>query len=292
MSFGHLFAQEIFENGDKVGLKYNGVVHYSAIYDKIVITDYFVCGIKDEYSYNLSRNKSHSTKKYRRFKFDLLDQLLVVGVTTDGKKDLFDDTGQHLYLEDGDYDRVFSKSEKIKYGNNDLVLVSKKGKLGLYNWTQKKEIVSPIQSKIVVHESCMKDSYIIYVKRKGENTVIKPSGEKILSFRAKSVQDIYHSTICKGYILKRNTKIGFFYQRSNQKNFLIKPIYEDLFFPTSDPKIIIVQRYGRYGLYYNYKRVLKCKYDSIEIVNNRYAIARVVKNEKEMTLNSSGILVN
>jgi len=290
-AIGQLFAQEIFQNGEKFGLKYNGVVHYSAIYDKIVITDYFVYGKKDEYVFNLSKDKSLSDKVYRRFKFDLMDQLLVVGVTEDGKKDLLDETGQHLYLENGDYDRIFSKSEKIKYGNNDVVLVSRTGNLGLYNWTLRKEILPPVYDKIVVHESCLSDSYIIYVQKKGQNSVIQPSGKKIISFKAKSVQDLYHATICRGYILKRNNKIGYYYKRSEDRRFLIKPIYEDLFFPTDDPKIIIVQRYGKYGLYYNYKRVLKCKYESIEIVNSTYIIARVVKNEKEMTLNSSGELV-
>lgn len=135
MLIGHLaHCQEVFQFGDFFGVKYNGVVIHNARYSKVEKTDYFVSGKDELYWYNLSEKGKHPEKKYKRFLFHLKNDLIIIGITVEGKIDLFNETGEYVYLTDGDYQNIKSTFDiSIGTYNSELLLVSKGGKKGLYN---------------------------------------------------------------------------------------------------------------------------------------------------------------
>jgi hypothetical protein len=270
---------------------YDGQEHYAAVFDEIKIKGFFVYGrIGAEY-FNLSRDKDNVNKAYKRFNFSLSERLLVVGYTLSGKVDVMDDTGEHFYLTDGDYSKVQAIKKQSHYGNDDVLLVKRKGKQGLYNWSLQKEVLAPVYDKIIIHESCDSNDYFLFAKEDGKNLVIGLNGEVKMSFRSKWVKDIKPSSICEGYYLYTSTGMGYCVQLSNGKYFLIKPVFNRFFFPLGDPSVIVTEKGDKLGLYYNFKRLLKPQFSEIELLMDNYILARVKKGEEEYLLKRTGELI-
>lgn len=283
-------AQEVFKKGHHYGLKYDGGEYYAAVFDEITIKEYFVSGRIGNTYYNLSRNKSTIDRKYRKFHFDLFDRLLVIGHTYEGTIDIMDETGEHYYLMDGPYNKVLSRKEYEHYGNDDLLTVRKRGKLGLYDWVKQKEILPTKFSRIKIHETCRFGSYFIYAKRGLEHCVYSEQQEQLISFRAFYVTDIYPASICDGYIIESGPKIGYCRKMSNGKYFLIKPRFDDIYFPKDDASFIIVENREKQGLYLNYHKLLKCKYEEISPSQSPYYVAIVKRKGVTKMVNSNGDL--
>lgn len=284
-------AQEIFKKGDHYGLKYDGVEYYAAVFDEIKIKQYFVQGRMGTVYYNLSKKKENADKPYRKFNYKLADRLIIIGKTTTGKIDILDETGENYHLYDGNYDKVLTRSLQHNYGNDDILTVRKKGKLGLYNWVLKKEILEPKYNKVVLHESCDDRSHLIYAKKGLTQIMINEKGEEILSFKAAFVSDIFPADICQGYIIQWQHKVGYCMKRSNGKFFLIKPYYDDIYFPKGDASIIILENNEHYGMYVDYRKALRCKYDDIEYLDNPYSVALITRKGVRWKLQANGELV-
>lgn len=284
-------SQEIFQNGDKFGLRYDGVVFYTAVYDEIKIKAFFVYGRVGNTYTNLSRNKDNFTEAYKKFSFSLIDRLLVIGYKHNGKLDILDETGQHVYLRDGDYSKVLAGHRRITYGNDDILLVRKSGKLGLYDWTSQKEILPPLFDKIGLHESCNGQGYFIYTQLQSENSIRNDKGVELMNFRSPKVDDMLPSDICEGYFVMHQGFKGYCCQMRNGKYFLIKPIYENIEFPNNNSSLIIVERREKFGLYFNYKRMTKCKYEEIELLDDPYVLAKLTKNEVTFLLKRNGEII-
>jgi hypothetical protein len=285
-------AQEVFQKGNYFGLKYDGAEWYAAVFDEIEIHDYFVAGRMGTLYYNLSKNKKNIDKAYRKFNYSLTDRLLVIGETTKGTIDILDETGQNYYLKDGPYRKVLSKKKQRFYGNDDLLIVKKNSKQGIYNWVEKTELLPPVYSKIIIHETCDFGGVFIYAQDGLTHTIFDEKGNQVLSFKATMVSDIYPSNICDGYIIQWEHKVGFCKRMKNGKFFLIKPLYDDIYFPNGDASVIVVENRERKGLFVNYRQFLKCRYDEIEISENNYYLAvvtrkgvkKILKNNGELTL--------
>lgn len=285
------YAQEVFQKNEKYGLSYDGSEYYAAVFDQIVIREFFVYGKMGDLYFNLSRNKENVHHNYKKFNFSLYDRLLVIGEREDGKLDLLDETGQHFYLKEGDYSKVFVKPKNITYGNDDVLMVKRDGKLGLYNWPERREILNPEYRKISLHESCNSGSYFIYAKSESNNLILDESGNEILKFKSRWVDDMYPTPNCEGYFLNWKGLIGFCCKMRDGRYFLIKPRYEEIIFPNNDTSVILVRNDENFGLYYNFQRMLKCKYEEIELLDHPYMIARVVRKGDTKMLKRTGELV-
>ncbi|MFT4600241.1 MAG: hypothetical protein ACI857_000415 [Arenicella sp.] len=281
-------SQEVFEYGEKFGVKYNSVVVHSAKYDKIVITDYFVAGKIEANWYNLAVDVERATKPYRRFNYDLKEDLLIYGVSLNGKIDLFNETGEFVYMEEGDYSKIRTTRDFGFAYNSDLVVVSKLGKHGLYNWPKKMEILPAINDKLVMHLDCEDKRTDLYLQKDGMNMVLNPFGEEVFTFRNKSIDDVYAQGDCDGYILKRGQKKGYARKLRSGKYFLIKPVYNELSFEGDNADIITVKKGEKHGLFYKNKQILRCKYDKIEITNNGYIMGFAYKNYRKISFDKEG----
>lgn len=273
-------SQSIFKSGEKYGLEFEGETIYNADYDEIYFKDYFIYGKKGKYFYILSEEKANSKKGYKRFLFHLTSELLVVGITDENKLDILSEDGGHYYLKDGNYDRVESIENHTDSPDPDLLLVSKSGKIGIYNWVKKTEFIPPNYDRLKLHDGCDESGRLTYAGKGSENTLWSENNGLLFSFNSRLIDDIYPATVCEGYILKFGLKIGYIREKKNGKLFLIKPIYEDLYFPTNDPNIIMLKTFDQYGLYYNNRMILKCKYSSIEVIDGNYIFAVAVKYQK------------
>ena len=294
LSFSSLsFTQEVYQYGDNFGVKYNGVAVHYAKYTKVEITDYFVAGKDELYWYNLSEKGESPEKPYKKFLFHLKDQLLVVGVTLEGKLDVFNETGEFLYMRDGDYDKVKSSFEiaGVNY-NSDVLLIVKNGKNGLYNWPNQTEILPAKYDKIKINQDCINGGrMLLFLQEDGQNMVLNAFGEELVKFKNGTIDNIKYDKNCDGYLLERGLRKGFMRQLKSGKYFLIKPIYSDLIFPEDNSDIIICQKGTKYGLYYKNKRILACKYDKIDITDNGYIFGTAVKNLKKLTFDKEGKIV-
>ena len=284
------YAQEVFELGDKYGVKYNGKVVYNACYDKVVITDYFAAGKIEANWYNLSKNKAFVDKEYTKFYYEVRQELLVVGFNRGGGIDIFNETGDFLYLECGDYSKVRSTTCYSAPYDTDLLIVFKGGKKGLYHWPQKKEILPPVYDKLKLHYSCGERSSL-FLQKEGLNIVLNSYGEEEFKFQNKSIDDVYVRDDCDGYILKKGNKMGYARKLRSGKYFLIKPLYNALVFEENNADIILTKRGYKYGLFYKNKPILKCKYDKIEIINNDYILGFAYKNYKKHSFDKNGRIV-
>ncbi|MEX1000630.1 MAG: hypothetical protein WDZ35_00795 [Crocinitomicaceae bacterium] len=287
-----LFGQQITEQGAYYGVTYENGPTYAAIFDRVVIKGFFVYGKKEGVYYNLSRQVANSHKAYKKFTFDLLDRLLVVGETVDGKMDLMDETGQYYYMQKGNYSAVRAGKKRITYANDKLLLLKSGQKLGVYDWEKKEEIVPPIYDKLKVHESCEAGDYFIFTQLDGLNEARTNKGKVELSFSSAVVDDIYPSPDCRGYMLKKGTKMGYCYQISKDKFFLIKPRYDEILFPSDDPDIIFVVNRGKYGLYYKFISYLKCRYDKIELMDHDYILAKLTRKGRTRHLHQNGKIID
>ena len=98
--------------------------------------------------------------------------------------------------------------------------------------------------------------------------------------------------------MKRGDKVGYCYKKKNGNFFLIKAVYDDVFFPTNSPTIVVVQSIDKYGLYSNFQKVLKCKFNKIEVLNENYIFAiatktnKVLNSDKIYTIDREGRLLN
>lgn len=277
-------GQNVFQSEELFGLEMNGKTIYNADYDEIIVNDYFIYGRKDKLHYILSENIENSKKAYKKFLFHLTDDLLVVGITADNKLDLLSEDGSHFYMQDGNYDKAHSSKDYCDEENSDVLLVTKDGKFGFYNWVKKTELVPAQYDRLQMHEGCPSTGKIIYSGKGHNNAVWSEKNGMLFSFKSAAVDDIYQSTICEGYILKFGNKIGYIREKKNGKFFLVKPIYEDLYFPTGDPNTVMVESYGRYGLYHNNRMILKCKYSSIEVIDGNYIFAIAIKYRKMLDI--------
>lgn len=272
------WSQEVFEYRGKFGLSLDNGSKYNADYDEIITKEYFNYGKIDKWYYVLSEDKSLSKKGYKKFLFHLLDELLVIGITDENKLDLFDESGKQLLLADSEYSAIESSKNYSDTHISDLLIVKKNGKSGLYNWVKNKEIVPAENDVIKLHSDCKNLVGLIFTKQGAKNRLWQLNGEEIVSFSSRIVDDIYPSNVCEGYILKKSDKVGYLLKKGNQKYFLIKPIYSDIYFPTEDPKTILVEAYGKYGIYHNYRRLLKAKFDEIEVIDGNYIFAVATKH--------------
>ena len=281
-------AQEIFKKGEHYGLKYDGAEFYAAVFDEIKIQEYFVEGRMGTVYYNLSKNKDNSSKSYRKFNYKLSDRLIVIGETTEGKIDILDETGENFHLNDGDYDKVITRKAQLNYGNDDILTVRKKGKYGLYNWVKRSEILPPVYSKIIIHESCENVAHLIYAKKGLKHALINDKGIEFINFKAAFVSDIFPSDVCDGYIIQWQHKVGYCKIKKNGKLFLIKPYYDDIYFPKGDASVIVLENKEKYGLYVDYRKALRCRYDQIQYVDEPYSIAIIEKRGARWKLQKNG----
>lgn len=282
------FNQEVFEYGDKFGVKYNERLIHSAVYEEVNIKDYFVFGKKEQRFYNLSQSGKYSTIPYRKFKFHLLDQLLVLGVREDYTLDLYDETGEFIYAQNAPYRNLRSIFGYADQFREDLLIAKKVGGIGVYDWVNKKEIVEPVYDDLKIHNSCAGNRLLIFARKGAQNEVLNDEGKRVLSFRAGNVDDIYPANNCVGFILRRGYKIGYMVRKSSGKFFLIRPKFDDVLFPSDNSKIILTKKEDEYGLYYNYREILKCKYSNIEIIDRNYVLAIVTHNGLKYSVNHSG----
>jgi hypothetical protein len=288
-----LLSQEVFQYGDSYGVKYNGAVVHNARYSKIERTDYFVAGKDELYWYNLSQKGLYPEKRYKKFLYHLKNELIIVGLTTEGKIDLFNETGEFIYMLDGDYDKVSSTFD-LSYGmyDSELLCLSRKGKKGLYNWLHKKEVLPPLYDKIKIHTNCKNGGeMMLFLQDEGVNRVMNPFGEVVFEFSNRSIDDISNQSACDGFMLKRGHKLGYMRRLRSGKYFLIKPIYDRLLFPEDNGDLILCQRGLKYGLYYKNKRILTCKYDKIDITDNGYIFGVAIRNLKKVTFDKEGTIM-
>ena len=287
------FGQDVYQYGDLFGVKYNGVVVHNAKYNKVEKTDYFLAGKDELYWYNLSEKGKSPEKKYKRFLYHLKNELLIVGVTTEGKIDLFNETGDIFYLENGDYDKVKSTFDiSFRMYDSELLLVSKNGKKGLYNWVHQKEVLAPLYDDIKIHTDCSNHGKrMLYLRDEKYNLLMNPYGEIVFRFRNTQIDDISDQANCDGYMLKRGNRIGYMRGLKSGKYFLIKPVYDKLFFLEDNGDLIKCLKGSKYGLYYKNKMILPCKYDKIEITDNGYVLGIAIKNLKKLTFDKEGVIV-
>lgn len=286
VSSRQLLAQTIFKKGEHYGLRYEQV-EYAAVFDEVIIKDYFAYGRMGSVYYNLNPSKKNTERTYRKFDFRFADRLLVIGQTIDGKIDIMNETGEHFYLLDGPYTKVIKNKRQSFYGNDDLLIVKKGFNKGVFNWTTGQEIISPEFGQLTMHESCEYGGVIIFAKKGMHNKLFDEKGNQVLHFKGSMVSDVYPSNICKGFIIQWKHKVGYLNRLPNGKYFLIKPIYDNIYFPHGDDRLIIVQNRDRSGLYHNYRRLLKCKYEEINLIDNPYQLAVVKKRGiKEVLMNN------
>lgn len=281
-------AQEIIEYGGLYGVKYNERLIHSALYEEVKIKDYFVYGKKGKRFYNLSESAELSATPYLKFRFHLLNQLLVVGIREDGKVDVFDETGQHLYIREFLGQNVLSTAQYSDEIYEDLLMLKKDRKLGVVNWVDGRMIIHPRYDEIKIHQNCNSRELLFFARNGNQNDILNSQGEVMVSFWALGVKDIYHPDVCAGYIIRKGNKIGYMIQKNNRKYFLIKPNYDDITFPTNHPSIILTRKNERFGLHYNFREVLKCKYESIQLVNKNYILAEVNHKGVKYSVDRSG----
>lgn len=277
-------SQNIFQSGELFGLEFEGETIYNADYNEIIFKDYFIYGRKGKYLHILSENKEHHKKAYKKFLFHLSSELLIVGITADNTMDLISEDGSHYFMQEGNYDRVELSEEYTDTPDRDVLLVSKNGKMGFYNWVKKKELVPAKYDRLQMHDGCESTGALVYMGVGRNNTLWSEKNGLLFSFNATAVDDIYQSTVCEGYILKYGQKIGYIREKRNGKFFLIKPIYEDLYFPTGDPNTIKVEAFGNYGLYTDNRMILKCRYSEIEVIDGNYIFAIATKYRKMLDI--------
>ncbi|OIQ36091.1 MAG: hypothetical protein BM555_03385 [Crocinitomix sp. MedPE-SWsnd] len=287
-----VFSQEVFEYGEKFGVKYNDVVVHSAKYDKVVIRDYFVAGKIGASWYNLSRKSEFSQIPYTKFYYDLNRELLVAGFTAEGKMDVYNETGEFVYMKNGNYDKVRSTADYGSFYDNDLLVVFNNGKMGLYDWPKKVEALPAKYNKLRLHLDCEKSRRLLYLQIEGENIVLSPSGEELFKFNNKSIDDVYLQDKCDGYIIERGNKRGYARKLRSGKYFLIKPLYDEIEFVEGNADLIKVKRGEKYGFYYKNKPILKCKYRKIDITNNGYILGFAYKNYKKLGFDKTGKIVS
>ena len=265
-------AQEIFQKGNHYGLKYDGVEYYAAVFDEIKIKRSFVEGRMGTVRYNLSMNKENSQKSYRRFSYKHQDNLLIIGYTTDGKIDILNETGEIYYLYDGNYNKVLQK-DFIGYNNDDMLIVRRRGKVGVYSWVQKREILPTEFTKIKVHESCEYGKYFIYARRMITHSIWDENGRELLKFVAPNITDISPHSNCEGYTLHWHFKRGYCERKRDGSYFLLKPKYDGLEFPLGNSSVIITENRERFGLYLNNRKIFGCKYEKITYIDDPYMVA-------------------
>jgi len=285
-------AQEVIEYGELYGVKYDDRLVHSTLYEEVNIKDYFVYGKKEKRFYNLSQSAKYSQTPYVKFKFHLLNQLLVVGIREDGKVDLFDETGEHIYLKEFPGQNLLSIVDYADEFREDLLMVKKDRKLGVVNWVDGQVIVQPRYDEIKIHNLCESQELLFFGRNGNQNEILNQHGEVMVSFWALRVNDIYHANVCAGYIIRRGYKIGYMVKKRNGKYFLIKPDYDDITFPTNDSKIILTKKNNQYGLYYNFQEVLKCKYELITVVDQNYILAEVTHHGIKYRVDNNGKMVH
>ncbi|UKN03249.1 WG repeat-containing protein [Paracrocinitomix mangrovi] len=286
-----VYGQEKFKNGEKYGLKYNGIVMYNAEYDQIVIHEYFVAGKKEHLWYNLSPVEKNAITPYKKFDFSLSESLIVVGLRKGGGLDVMDETGSNIYLENGDFDKLSIFGAEGSYQNDDLLLVKKNGKFGVIDWTKQKTVLPPIYSKIKIHKHCHPDSYIFFTQKGHELAIVDHNGDEVMSFNSRLVQDMYPALNCNGFYLKKGIYYGFCQKQSNGKYFLIPPKYDDISFPTGSTDFIVLTKNDKKGLYFRKQLVLKCRYEEIWEADSPYFVANVRVNGILKRLHPNGMLL-
>ncbi|MEX1000629.1 MAG: WG repeat-containing protein [Crocinitomicaceae bacterium] len=188
-------------------------------------------------------------------------------------------------------DAIVDGSYQLNTAEN-VLLIARGKNYGLIDTKEKKLILKAEYESVISNEPFTEELAFLVVKS-GINYVLNRSGEVAFEIEVPQnltkVETVLEIENCYTlYVAGKKGGHGFY---DSDNEWLIPPVYMSVEPMEFVSEVIVVKDKKGYGLYFEGKQLLDCKYDSISKSDKRGYLAVVKQKEEEFYLNPEGKLV-